>query len=71
VNASASYSDTWFETFLDTVPAEQTAREVAFLQAALPLFTHPRILDVCSGDGRHARPLALAGYAVRVRAHLN
>lgn len=64
MNASSAYSDAWFETFLDTTPPEQTAREVAFLQDALPLFTHPRILDVCCGDGRHARPLALAGYAV-------
>ena len=59
-----TYGSLWIDTFLDTVPPEQTAREVAFLQAALPLFTHPRVLDVCCGDGRHARPLALAGYAV-------
>jgi SAM-dependent methyltransferase len=58
------YGSTWIDTFLDTVPPEQTAREVAFLQNALPLFTHPRVLDVCCGDGRHARLLALAGYAV-------
>lgn len=57
-------SDTWIATFLDTIPPEQTAKEVAFLCDVLPLFTHPRLLDVCCGDGRHARPLALAGYAV-------
>jgi SAM-dependent methyltransferase len=64
VNAAPRYGEAWIGTFLDTVPPEQTAREVAFIQAALPLFTHPRLLDVCCGDGRHARPLALAGYAV-------
>jgi SAM-dependent methyltransferase len=58
------YSAEWIRTFLETVPPERTAKEVAFLCAALPLFTHARILDVPCGDGRHARPLALAGYAV-------
>jgi D-alanine-D-alanine ligase len=63
-------SDRWIATFLGTVPPEQTAREIAFLCDVLPLFTHPRLLDVCCGDGRHARPLALAGYAVTaVDAH--
>jgi SAM-dependent methyltransferase len=57
-------SDAWIATFLETIPPEQTAREVAFLCEVLPLFTHPRVLDVCCGEGRHARPLALAGYAV-------
>jgi SAM-dependent methyltransferase len=57
-------SDVWIATFLDTIPPERTAQEVAFVCEVLPLFTHPRLLDVCCGDGRHARPLALAGYAV-------
>ncbi|MGH7506911.1 MAG: class I SAM-dependent methyltransferase [Longimicrobiales bacterium] len=58
------HSPEWIRTFLDTVAPEQTAREVAFLGRMLPLFTHARVLDVCCGDGRHARPLALAGYAM-------
>jgi 2-polyprenyl-3-methyl-5-hydroxy-6-metoxy-1,4-benzoquinol methylase len=57
-------SSVWFRTFLDTIPAAQTSNEVAFLARQLPLPSHPRILDVCCGAGRHARLLAELGYDV-------
>jgi 2-polyprenyl-3-methyl-5-hydroxy-6-metoxy-1,4-benzoquinol methylase len=57
-----SYSPTWFELFLETQP--YTAEEVAFVARNLPDPSHHRILDVCCGPGRHARPLAEQGYEV-------
>jgi SAM-dependent methyltransferase len=58
------YSSVWFSTFLDTIPAEQTAREVAFLERQLPLSRHRTVLDLCCGAGRHAIPLAHSGHEV-------
>ena len=58
------YSSIWFSTFMDTIPAEQTAREVAFLERQLPLSRHPTVLDLCCGAGRHAIPLAHSGHEV-------
>ena len=59
-----SYSPHWFETFLATVPAEQTAAEVAFLTRVLPRPRFDAVLDLCCGAGRHAIPLARLGYRV-------
>lgn len=56
------YSSVWFSTFLDTIPAVQTAREVSFLERQLPLSRHPTVLDLCCGAGRHTIPLAHSGY---------
>ncbi|MGH7694006.1 MAG: class I SAM-dependent methyltransferase, partial [Gemmatimonadaceae bacterium] len=61
---SHQYSTAWYSTFLDTIPAEQTASEVAFISRQIPLASHGRILDVCCGPGRHANQLARAGYRV-------
>jgi len=57
-------SELWFRTFLDSVDPAQTVTEVAFLQRQLPLGSHPRILDLCCGRGRHAIPLAESGYEI-------
>lgn len=59
-----TYSSRWFATFLDTIPVEQTEREVAFIAAHLPLPGYARVLDLCCGPGRHALPLARRGHAV-------
>jgi SAM-dependent methyltransferase len=58
------YSGAWFRFFLDTIPPERTAREVAFIARRIPLEEHARVLDVCCGPGRHALPLARLGYDV-------
>jgi SAM-dependent methyltransferase len=58
------YSARWFRTFLETVPAARTDAEVAFLTRNLPRNTHPTVLDLCCGPGRHALPLAGKGYEV-------
>lgn len=58
------YSRTWFDAFLDQIPAEVTDTEVTFLQRVLPLPDYRHVLDLCCGSGRHAMPLTAAGYAV-------
>lgn len=58
------YSAKWYSTFLETIPAEQTASEVAFISRQMPLVSHSSILDICCGPGRHANRLALGGYRV-------
>lgn len=58
------YSRRWFGAFLDSVPTEWTEAEVAGVASHLPLPGFRRVLDVCCGPGRHAAPLADAGYLV-------
>lgn len=58
------YTARWFATFLETVPGEQTERELAFIMRALPLRDYRRILDLACGPGRHAVALAHEGYHV-------
>ena len=43
---------------------DRTAREVAGIMTLLGLRPPARILDLCCGQGRHAVPLARAGYQV-------
>lgn len=57
-----SYSQTWFELFLET--QLYTEYEVTFIARNLPGPDYRRILDVCCGPGRHSRPLAARGYEV-------
>lgn len=58
------YSSTWFDVFARTIPEAQTRREVDFLSRWVPLASHPRVLDVACGTGRHARELGRRGYSV-------
>lgn len=58
------YSRQWFEVFLDTMPPDWTAAEIAAIRARLPLPEFRRVLDVCCGPGRHAQPLAESGYEI-------
>jgi SAM-dependent methyltransferase len=58
------YSDTWFELFVETLDATQTAREAQFLVRRLPQPKFTRVLDVCCGTGRHAAMLVERGYDV-------
>lgn len=57
-------SETWYSVFADSIPARHTEAEIAFLTRHLPQPAYRRILDVCCGHGRHAVPLAQAGYDV-------
>jgi len=58
------YTAQWFSTFLDTMPEEWTALEVEGITRRIPLPAFRRVLDICCGSGRHAAPLAAAGYDV-------
>jgi SAM-dependent methyltransferase len=57
-----AYSPLWFRTFLQDVDPAITHREVAFVQRRMPPASHPRVLDLCCGPGRHLGLLAAAGY---------
>lgn len=58
------FPDVWFRTFLAPETAAPVDRELAFIQAHLPVADYPRLLDVPCGIGRHAGPLAAMGYDV-------
>ena len=58
------YSRRWFDSFLETIPDDWTANEVAGIIHRLPLPAFRKALDVCCGPGRHAGPLAAAGYEI-------
>ena len=58
------YSPTWYELFLQPIAPEQTEREATFVAHWLPLPAYSAVLDLCCGQGRHARALAERGYRV-------
>lgn len=58
------YSPEWYAIFLDVISPAQTAEEVAFVARNIPVDSHPTLLDVCCGPGRHAIPLAQRGYHI-------
>ena len=59
-----TYSTRWFDIFLATVPAAQTAREMDFLARHLFPPARKTVLDVACGLGRHTRELSALGFAV-------
>ena len=58
------YTARWFGAFLDTVPDEWTANEVAGITSHLPRPEYSSVLDICCGTRRHAAPLTAAGYRI-------
>jgi SAM-dependent methyltransferase len=58
------YSSTWFDLFLFPITEEQTQSEIAFVARQLPLPRFRRVIDLCSGPGRHANELAKLGYDI-------
>jgi SAM-dependent methyltransferase len=58
------YSQNWFEFFHATIDESRTAGETEFICSCLPLPKFRRLLDLCCGNGRHARELTKRGYSV-------
>lgn len=58
------FSSDWYAIFLARIPPQHTEAETAFIARHLPLASHPHVLDVCCGPGRHANVLAQRGYRV-------
>src|SRR5207237_10717793 len=58
------YSRQWFEFFHAGIDEARTIRETEFICRCAPLPNFRKILDVCCGMGRHARPLSNRGYSV-------
>jgi SAM-dependent methyltransferase len=55
-----TYSQTWFELFLETRP--YTEQEAAFVARQLPKPPFTKVLDLCCGPGRLTNCLAERGY---------
>lgn len=64
MNTANTYSPIWFETFMKSIPREQTLAEVDFVGRQLPLAGYAHIVDLCCGTGRHSIELAARGYQV-------
>ncbi|HLF78823.1 MAG TPA: class I SAM-dependent methyltransferase [Dehalococcoidia bacterium] len=60
----AFYGRDYLEIYDFYLTSERTAQELAFIQKTLALQPGQRLLDLCSGHGRHAIPLAQTGLKV-------
>jgi ubiquinone/menaquinone biosynthesis C-methylase UbiE len=58
------FDELYLRMFETVLTPERTAQEVSGVVAMLGLQPGARILDLCCGQGRHAVPLARAGYRV-------
>jgi SAM-dependent methyltransferase len=56
------YSELWNNLFLKEYEKSQTQREVDFITDHLPQPRYTSIIDLCCGNGRHARLLTERGY---------
>ena len=62
MSVANTYSSQWFKLFLET--QRFTSSELEFLKKQLPNPPYTRLLDLGCAQGRHANPLAAAGYEV-------
>jgi len=58
------FNELYLHMFETLLTPERTAKEVAGVMILLNLRPGARILDLCCGQGRHAVPLAQAGYRI-------
>ncbi len=56
--------DIWEALYADDIPLVETVRECDFIEEFLPLESHPSVLDIACGAGRHSLELARRGYSV-------
>jgi len=54
----------WYSTFLDEIPKEHSAAEVALVARQMPSDEYPTLLDVACGPGRRASMLSAKGCTV-------
>lgn len=59
---AGQFDERYLRMFETILTPERTVQEVAGVQAMLDLRSGAQILDLCCGQGRHAVPLARAGY---------
>jgi ubiquinone/menaquinone biosynthesis C-methylase UbiE len=58
------FGELYLRMFAAFLTPERTAQEIAGVMTMLNLRPGARVLDLCCGQGRHAVPLARAGYRV-------
>jgi SAM-dependent methyltransferase len=58
------FGDDYLNIYSHMFTAERAAQEVSFAERLLELAPGARVLDLCSGQGRHSLPLAQSGYRV-------
>ncbi|WP_158438273.1 class I SAM-dependent methyltransferase [Natranaerobius thermophilus] len=58
------YVKYYLEMMDEKYPESQTEREANFIEGAINLFYGDKLLDLCSGSGRHAISMAKRGYQV-------
>ncbi len=58
------FGDDYLNIYRHIFTAERAAQEVSFAERVLKLAPGARVLDLCSGQGRHSVPLAQRGYRV-------
>ena len=58
------FADDYLNIYSHIFTAERSAQEVSFAERILKLTPGARVLDLCSGQGRHSVPLAQQGYRV-------
>ncbi len=56
------FGQLYLETYQPVLTPERTIREADFIQKTLALPAGSKILDLCSGHGRHLIELAKRGY---------
>ena len=58
------FGDDYLNIYSHIFTGERAAKEVSFAERLLELTPGARVLDLCSGQGRHSVPLAQRGYRV-------
>jgi SAM-dependent methyltransferase len=58
------FGDDYLNIYSHIFTVERAAQEVSFAERILKLTPGARVLDLCSGQGRHSVPLAKQGYRV-------